>query len=375
MKKRLLLLLVFAGYSLAMQAQITLGTGHLPQIGDQYSVGIDSQYYWVEDPAYDLGPGTNKSWDLIVSADGLQGFEYKNASMGGSSADFPDADMVGPFLGGEGYFKFDNDSVKVLGYAGSPSELVEDLDVIVPFIPDLTMLPPNMTYGDTYTDNYAFYTETGAFSAMGVSVDSSKISVTGTVAYDINGWGTFTTPYGTWDVLRVEQTEYRFTQIDVLVPFFGWQDVSLFIDEGVGYDTLTTISFVNNMELEPIMEFSVVENVNNPAQSEVARPRFKVPDALIPNSNILQKDFTIKAYPNPATTELSVEMTGLDAGAYTLSVYNMLGNLMQKESIHLTGDSSVRLDVSRLRAGTYLYSVADNYGNILTTRRLVVISP
>ncbi len=375
MKKLLLLLLMIAGTGITMQAQITLGTGHLPQIGDWYSVGIDSQYYWVDEPVYDLGPGTNKTWDMsVVDTDGLSGAVYKAASAGSAAADFPTADMTGPFLGGEGYFKFDNDSVKVLGYAGSPSELVAELDVSVPFIPDLTLIPPNFTYGDVYTDDYAFYTETGAFTAMGVSVDSSKISVTGTIKYDANGWGNFTTPYGTWDVLRIERTEYRFTQIDVLVPFFGWQDVSLFTTEGIGYDTLTTIMFVNDMETEPIMEFSVIPTANDP-NVLVARPHFKVPDSLIPVSNTPQRNFTIKAYPNPATEDVSLEMIGLDTGDYSIHVFNMLGRQLFTESIYISGDNSVRLDVSRLHAGTYLYNVVDAYGNVLTTKRLVVIHP
>jgi len=133
--------------------------------------------------------------------------------------------------------------------------------------------------------------------------------------------------------------------------------------------------FVNDMETEPIMQLSVVENVNNPAQSQVALPHFKVPDNLIPVSNTPQRDFTIKAFPNPAAEDVSLEMIGLDTGDYTIRIFNMLGSQLLSQSVYISGDSSVRLDVSRLHTGTYLYNVVDTYGNILTTKRLVIIHP
>lgn len=380
--KKLLLLGLYVGLSFAMQAQITLGTGHIPQVGDKLYIGIDSTEFWYDNPDYGLETGENKAWEFdLIQIETMKVRDYIDVSEGTATDSFPDADMIGPFFGGEGYYRHDADGLTLLGYYGSPIDIVENLELTVGFDPSLTTLPAGMTYGDTVTDTYAFYQELlnanleVTVSGITTIVNSAIIDVASTVEYIADGWGTFTTPYGTWDVLRVVQNEYRYTQGMAELPFIGWQDLEALGLEGFGQDTLTTIMFISDMNKEPIIEFEINYNSSHAANRPAKAIRFKIPSSLVDveTPDVPQIDMT--AFPNPAVNDVSITTNGFEAGQYHISVYNMLGRIVKRQAIDITGDSSFRLDVSDLSRGTYLYNTSDPTGNMLITKRLVVIKP
>ncbi len=380
--KKLLLLGLYLGLSVAMQAQITLGTGHIPQAGDKLYIGIDSTEFWYDNPDYGLETGENKNWEFdLIQIEKMQVRDYKDVSEGTVTDSFPDADMIGPFFGGEGYYKHDADGLTLLGYYGSPIDIVENLELSVAFDPSYTVLPANMTYGDTYTDTYAFHEELinanleVTVSGITTIVNSAILDVASTVDYVADGWGTFTTPYGTWDVLRVVRTEYRETQGMAELPFFGWQDLAAFGIEGFGPDTIRTIMFLNDMVKEPIIEFEIDNNSPHAANSPAKAIRFKIPSSVVDVETPEMPQVDINAFPNPAVNDVSITTSGFDVGAYHINVYNMLGRIVKQQAIDITGDSSFRLDVSNLSRGTYLYNISDSSGNMLITKRLVVIKP
>lgn len=364
-----------------MQAQITLGTGHIPQVGDKLYIGIDSTEFWYDNPDYGLETGENKAWEFdLIQIEKMEVRNYKDVSEG-TVTDFPDADMIGPFFGGEGYYRHDADGLTLLGYYGSPIDIVENLELTVGFDPSLTTLPAGMTYGDTVTDTYAFYQELlnanleVTVSGITTIVNSAIIDVASTVEYIADGWGTFTTPYGTWDVLRVVQNEYRYTQGMAELPFIGWQDLEALGLEGFGQDTLTTIMFINDMNKEPIIEFEINYNSSHAANRPAKAIRFKIPSSLVDveTPDVPQIDMT--AFPNPAVNDVSITTSGFEAGQYHINVYNILGRIVKRQAIDITGNSSFQLDVSDLSRGTYLYNISDSMGNMLITKRLVVIKP
>jgi len=380
--KKILLLGLYLGLSFAMQAQITLGTGHIPQVGDKLYIGIDSTEFWYDNPDYGLETGENKDWTFdLIQIEEMQVRDYKDVSEGTVTDSFPDADMIGPFFGGEGYYKHDADGLTLLGYYGSPIDIIENLELSVTFDPSLTTLPAGMTYGDTVTDTYAFYEELinanleVTVSGITTVVNSAILDVASTVEYIADGWGTFTTPYGTWDVLRVVQNEYRYTQGMAELPFFGWQDLEALGLEGFGHDTLTSIMFISDMTKEPIIEFEIDYNSPHAANRPAKAIRFKIPSSVVDVETPDAPQIDVNAFPNPAINDVSITTSGFEVGQYHINVYNMLGRIVKQQAIDITGDSSFRLDVSDLSRGTYLYNISDSTGDMLITKRLVVIKP
>ncbi len=367
-----------------MQAQITLGTGHIPQVGDRLYLGIDSTEFWYDNPTYNLSTGENKDWEFnLIQIETMQVRNYKEASEGAVTDSFPDADMVGPspFFSGEGYYKHDADGLTLLGYFGSPIDIVENLELTISFDPSYTVLPANMTYGDTFTDTYAFHEEllnaNLEVTVAGITtvVNSAILDVSSTVEYVADGWGTFTTPYGTWDVLRVVQTEFRQTQGMAQLPFIGWQDLEALGLEGFGADTIETIMFLNDMVKEPIIEFEIDNDGPNAEHRPAQAIRFKIPAEIVDVQAPDAAQIDMTAFPNPAVNDVSITTSGFDAGTYRINVYNMLGRIVKQQAIDITGDSSFRLDVSDLSQGTYLYNISNSAGNALITKRLVIIKP
>lgn len=64
---------------------------------------------------------------------------------------------------------------------------------------------------------------------------------------------------------------------------------------------------------------------------------------------------SLKAYPNPVTDFLNVEIVSEQSGAYALQILDMNGRLVQSENIDLTaGKQSNIVDVTSMSAGMYL---------------------
>lgn len=75
---------------------------------------------------------------------------------------------------------------------------------------------------------------------------------------------------------------------------------------------------------------------------------------------------SIECYPNPATNQVTFRNKA--NGAATLNVYTATGRVVVAEK--MTGEKTI--DVSRLSAGTYYYSVSDSQHNIIGKSSFVV---
>ncbi|MCB0623208.1 MAG: T9SS type A sorting domain-containing protein, partial [Saprospiraceae bacterium] len=81
------------------------------------------------------------------------------------------------------------------------------------------------------------------------------------------------------------------------------------------------------------------------------------------------------AYPNPAIEEVRFDFNGLLPGNYDLKIYNILGQLVWERNFWLAGNRTEKVNLARLRKGTYLYSLVDSNGKTLATKRLMIVRP
>lgn len=77
---------------------------------------------------------------------------------------------------------------------------------------------------------------------------------------------------------------------------------------------------------------------------------------------------SLSVYPNPAISETFVTLE--NAGMNTVSVYDMQGRLISKESIDAMAGEQVRICTEKLTAGVYFINVSDN--SAVRTAKLVV---
>lgn len=83
----------------------------------------------------------------------------------------------------------------------------------------------------------------------------------------------------------------------------------------------------------------------------------------------------IFVHPNPTYGMVRFDMVNLPSGTYTLEIYNILGVLLHSEEIDIEGSSTIPMDLSFLKKGTYIYRLVDSNQNAIRSKRLVIIRP
>lgn len=114
------------------------------------------------------------------------------------------------------------------------------------------------------------------FTGIPFIPDSIRIRINTKRLDVVDGYGTCTIPGGAYPVLRLKRSEYTTTNLDVLVPFLGWTDVSGFlggaggggIGNFIGTDTTNTYRFYSGTEKE---EIAVVTASNDWSNAETIR--------------------------------------------------------------------------------------------------------
>ena len=79
--------------------------------------------------------------------------------------------------------------------------------------------------------------------------------------------------------------------------------------------------------------------------------------------------------PNPAISDVRFEFFNLSPGTYKLSIYNIIGQEEWSKMYTINGNYTEQVDISKLKKGAYLYSLKDERGRTLSTKRLMVIRP
>ncbi len=79
-------------------------------------------------------------------------------------------------------------------------------------------------------------------------------------------------------------------------------------------------------------------------------------------------------YPNPTYNYAKILFSNYKPGRYDLEIYNIIGKKIWAKNINLEENTLMKYNFSFLRKGTYLIALKDRYGNIIATRKLIIIS-
>ncbi|MEM7105078.1 MAG: T9SS type A sorting domain-containing protein [Bacteroidota bacterium] len=377
MKNNLLFLLLVLLLPVASKAQITMTNAHFPEAGDKLYFAVDTfPNALITDPSASM-----QSWYFeFLETDRYQVDNILNAATGGVADSFPDADIIVPFFSGDGYAKVHDDSIEVLGFFGSPTPGLADFDVFVRMDPPITTHRSDYTYGSNGFDDGFFHL---AIDAADIpedadlpfdpsSLDSMRMDFSIIRRDTADAWGTLQTHFGTFDVIRVKEYEYRNSIVDVKHPFFGWVNLNTFPIDGIGPDTLVYYNFLNDVSKEPIFRVRVNEQPTGVTNS---MGWWKVDQMTVSNDELNIPEFSMSHYPNPATDFLNISFNGLPSGEYKIKVFNILGKTVSEIPINIFGDETIPIDLYQFNQGTYLYSLISETGQHLKTERFFVIRP
>ncbi|MEO1434855.1 MAG: T9SS type A sorting domain-containing protein [Bacteroidota bacterium] len=373
MNKLFTLLLIFVCSHTAF-SQITVGSNHFPVVGDTWYIATDSF-----PPTFITPPGPDYFWDYsnLVPQQNVA-FTVQDISSTAFAADFPDADVVLPFLDGQGFYKVNSDSVELIGYFGTPAGGLGSLPLLVEMDPPGTILYANMEYGDVFYDTSSFYLEIDATEIppdaelpFDISdIDSARIDVTIIQKFTVDSWGKCRTALGDFQVLRVKETQNRNTRVEVKHNFLNWFDLSVFPIDGIGQELYENYRFIDDVSKEPIFYAETRDGSINPYYVE-----WKVDPTAVSIEEAANPIEGLMAYPNPAANQINIAVRTSEPGDYQISIINLLGRTMLVQPFFSGTETELQVNLEGMAQGIYLYSILNDQGEILETKRFLISRP
>lgn len=357
MKKQLLLLSsVFAAFT--MNAQITITNVDIANAGMTILQANDTM------PTVSVGSaGTSQTWNLSALANNVQDTLYFNDTTGlPNASQFPTSNFaIKMKQQGQRAIVFANRSSSGLlaqGYGalvdigGTPANVVihnNPAEIISNF-------PAN--YGNTFNNNYVskgtFYY--GADPGIGFTVDSIRLvsHVTKSVNYD--GWGSVTTPLGTYNALRVQTLKHNTDTISGYIASFD-----MWVDFQTTYDSTKTYSWWANT-----VGFTLAEvTVDWATETATSATWLPVPPAV--GINEVSNAEALNVYPNPAQNIINFNVDASKANA--IQVYDVTGKMINAYPVSVNNS---QLDVTTFANGIYSYSVVGKNGVVLNRGKFTV---
>lgn len=207
--------------------------------------------------------------------------------------------------------------------------------------PETQMIFPaayGSSFGDTAGGTNQFYM--GYDPGVGFTVDSVRIHTYITKDSDFDGWGSITTPLGTFNTLR--QNTYR-KQIDTIdIYAFGNWAPAFFSQT----DSTRTFTYWTNGVGFPLVELTAQDDLGM-----ITNATWLVSNPTVTGIPANDNSNNIIAYPNPVADVLTIQTT-VEEGS--IEVIDMTGRVVQTAVINST---STRIDMSDLAAGMYTYRV------------------
>lgn len=332
MKKSILALGAVLATSISF-GQITIGEWDVVGPGDQITQNSDS-LPTITFPA----AGTGMSWDMSgLNTHTQSTMEFGAPGWFTNGSYFPTATVAAVDAGGfEIYLQKDSQGLRAVGVAadifgtGDKQIYIDPADEILRF---------PATYNDAYVTNSA-QTMSFAGSEVGMPVDSVSNKTATEKHVNIDGWGSLTTPYGTFDVIRVNEVSYS-TDSTWVKALGSWN----LVDNSA--DTSYSVAFWSN---DPGTKFPLAElsHDNNGMVYSV--------DWLngAPAASLDENAVNSSVYPNPANNEVKVNLEGATNATFVL--YDLNG----KEVLSSVVSNTSSVNVSGIKDGLYVYKVISN---------------
>jgi len=377
MKHFVLVSIFFFLLSIVGSAQITLSGSYIPRVGDTLFQATDNLPSGIEIS----GPGPNQRWDFTtLQAPFSQSTEIRSVDESREPNAFPSADAVSNLNSiTEFYYNVTNSRYELVGISGyDPLNL--GLNLTVKVSPPVVERRAPLRYGDQNQSNgsvaITFPSEdlpTVILDQLPIRPDSFRLKTIFNQQNIVDAWGTLTIPGGIYDVLREKRTETTEIRLEAKLSILPWQDITGLLPNlgNLPQDTITNYYYFSNEVKEPIAILTT-DNFTHQITRAVYKANNEVTTGL---EEITDNAPGVYAFPNPAIVNVRFEFANLPVGEYRLTIYNILGVKVWNRQYFINGPRTEKIDISTLRKGTYLYSLTNDKGKTITTRRLIVIRP
>ncbi len=390
MKGMLLAVLSLCGFSAV--SQITITSAYFPEVGDTLRYAVDVA------PPSTLNlvtpAGEDQSWDYsALKPSQTTQTAYLSAEKGTHKAAFSDADLlVRTPGGGESYYNTTSTQFEFMGFVGGGA-IPFAPTAVGRYSPSLVERRAPLTYGSTHsqttnltipfavTDLPPIFDSILAGIPGAQFIDSVRVRVRVQNADTVDAWGEVKIPNAKEfiPVLRQKRvTKTRnFVEARLSSPFPLWIDITTFLGSTpfggfTGADSFVVYRFLSNDHKEEVL--TVTTNFSGDTVRTVRFKNLPLSVSVLPDEDA-PGTASVQALPNPAVDKVRFECTNLPSDEYTLKIFNLVGKVVWRETFQASGKRTLFLELDDFNKGTYLYSLSNRKGEILSTKRLIVVKP
>jgi hypothetical protein len=320
MKKYLLIPITLFSFLLSASAQISLGTNDFSHAGDTIRVSTANPF-----PGMDLSGGANHTWDfsaLINISQTIDTFlniantpnylnlvfsDYSFNSNRCNQATFISTSVLNTFgipLKGTYNMYYNSSSGFIQRGIGLSTDTIaapiifSSSDVVYKF-------PLNFGNVDSSTSGYEISNVPGL--PLYYSVSKTRYN-------NVDGWGTLTTPYGTFPVLRVQSVIHEHDSISYNILNLGFD-----LPEQIEYKWLAAGKKI------PLLQVNTTAGNPSPVvYRDSSRTIIGVPETPSPS-------FTLDVYPNPSADNITVNYSLASPADVELSILDVRGKIIVSE--------------------------------------------
>ncbi|MCF8246683.1 MAG: T9SS type A sorting domain-containing protein [Saprospiraceae bacterium] len=353
MKLKLTFIFAFAFQAIASFSQITLTAADVAIVGQSMTQVNDTL------PAASIvaGPsGPNQNWDFT----GLHEHEsYNFATVAPDETPFADIFPTANLAAIENdsayaYLEKDNNSLRILGIYGSFPTDDGTIELAIRNTPTMRLLQFPATYNDGFSEQYQRIIEMSG-TESGLPVDSFRMVSTIQRSVQYDAYGILTTPSGSFQVLRVKETE-----ISVDTSYF------LFMGAWTEFpgDEITDIAY-NFWTKQNGISFPVASIQADEFGNTVSASWLR--DFAVSPTQENRNEVSFDVFPNPCQDQLSLDLPGDFAG--NLEVYDFTGRKVATTKIEGHFGS---LDASALASGMFVLVLKNEAGKVVGTKKFEV---
>ncbi len=373
---RLISFAIFVWCNVLAFGQPTIHADILPQVGDTVLLASDK----LPEGISITGKGAHQQWDFTgLQSAFTQKIEVKSANEAGKKPVFKNADIVIEEMdGGKGFYKLTENKLELIARKG-PDPLNLGIHTTTYFASPLQELNTPLKYGMTSEKDGRFSFKVAASDlseedlyALPITPDSVQYKCFINRKSEMDAWGILSLPDNTYEVLREKRTEIKELKLEIKVGALPWQDITDDVrdDRFKSKQLHRSYYFYSNETVLPIASAHL-----KPDGVSAETVFYTVTDPSLNMRTVVSGRPNIYVYPNPAINNVRFEFSNLKPSTYSLKIYNILGVVVMRKDYQLHGSKTIKLDISKLRKGTYLYSLTDAQGKTIATRRLMVIRP
>ncbi len=347
-----------------------------PSDGAQYNY-VDIEYEGILNLS---NSGKNQVWNYYYFEPSISNeITYYQAEKGNYANQMTESEVVAKSANGqEVYYKISGNSILEVGRTGFPW-LMSDLNSLILYDTKPVIKKAGLQYNDRYADRSTFTVTVGRNLMTEVRdklpyyADSLRLEVEVLREGVIDGEGELLLPDGKYDVLR-EREEITITTKVYFPTAIGWNEIS-----GNGFNNaeviippaikkLTRYRYWDKIFPLPVMEIETYTN-------RYHKIKFVNLDSTIPSISSNRETKDVIAVPNPTYGDITFQLVNLPFGTYQLQITDIFSKKLYDRSFKVGYDRKIKTDLGFLPKGTYVYSIIDSFGNKITTKRVVIITP